>query len=452
MSAKSAGGGGPAGENLPPPKEYIVSDFSIFNAYTDGLIERDGVYTRFRWNEVWQSRLKIVILGFVAALILVLVIFVLWKLFQEQPIFSNGGSRASWEPPQIQYVPVPDPNLSQVIEKQVIVEVPQFIPIEIPAGKDVVTNFNIFRTVQVNLPNVREVVTGAKFVSSEETFPAVQWCYAVGKKKVGNTGVQIHVGDVNGSADPVFVTMTPQQAREVGISVQTFKGLAASCLFMAPGEHYVGDAPVGSAEDVEATPQLTSGTSFAINTEGYLLTNDHVVSECSNLKILYKNDLFDARVIASDSKLDLAVVQTSSRITQSSFRFAQTTRTGESVIALGYPLFDQLGVSLKVTSGIISSLTGFRGDPTSLQFSAPIQPGNSGGPLVNDKNEVVAMATAVLTGEDVSNVGFAIKGAQTQRFLAQNRIDFETGTSGEMVSIPDIVEQAEKTVFLLLCN
>jgi S1-C subfamily serine protease len=453
MRSKSADGGGSTHSDSPKPsKEYLANDFSIFNTYADGLIARDGVYTRFRWNELWQSRLKLVILGLIAALVLVLILFFVWKLFQEQPIFSGVGGTASL-PPEIVYVPVPvpDPNLSQVIEKQVIVEVPKYIPIEIPAGKDVVTNFNIFRTVQVRLPGVSEVTTGIEFASSEDTFPVQQWCYANGRKKVGNSAVRMDVAHVDRTSDPQWLSMTPQEAQESGVSVGTFQQLAASCLFMTPGESYVEDAPVGSAEDVEPTPQFSSGSGFAVNTEGFILTNEHVVGECTNHKILFNNELYEARVVASDAQLDLAVVQTSSRVTRSSFEFAETARTGESVIALGYPLFDALGVSLKVTSGIISSLSGFRDDPTSLQFSAPIQPGNSGGPLVNDRNEVVAVAAAILTGDDVSNVGFAIKGAQAQRFLAKNRVDFNTGNSGLKISVPEIAERAEQTVFLIIC-
>lgn len=431
-------------------KEYTVNDFSIFNAYADGLISRDGAYTRFRWNEVWQSRLKIVILSLVAFLIFVIIIFLLWRLHQGQPIV--GGNSLKVAAPQIQYVPVPDPDLSQVIEKQVIVEVPRYIPIEIPAGKDVVTNFNIFRTVEVNLTGVDVVTTGMEFASSEENFPTHQWCYALGHKKIGNTAVKVDVGSIKGGSEPEWFKLTPEEAQETGITVRAFEQLAASCLFMKPGEAYVQEAPVGEPEDVETTPSLTSGTGFAVNTDGFLLTNEHVVRGCGAPKILYRKKLYEARLIAQDAQLDLAVLRTSKIVTKSAFSFSDSARTGEVVIALGYPLFTDLGISLKVTSGIISSLAGFRGDPTTIQFSAPIQPGNSGGPLVNDRNQVVAVATSILTGDDVSNVGFGIKGSQAQKFLANNRISFTSGRMTEPVAIPDIVERAENTTHLIICE
>ncbi len=432
------------------PKEYTVNDFSIFNAYADGLIERDGAYTRFRWNEVWQSRLKILILGLLAILIFIFIIFLIWRLFHGQPLV--GANTIKSGPPQIQYVAVPDPDLSQVIEKQVIVEVPRYIPIEIPAGKDVVTNFNIFRTVEVNFAGVDVVTTGMEFASSEEDFPTHQWCYAIGHKKIGNTAVKVEVGIAKGKSEPEWFKLTPSEAQETGIAVNAFEQLAASCLFMKPGETYVQEAPIGEPEDIEKTPSLSSGTGFAVNTDGFLLTNEHVISGCKTHKVLFKEKLYEARVVAYDAQIDLAVLRTSKAVTKSAFNFADSARTGESVVSLGYPLFTDLGVNLKVTSGIISSLAGFRGNPTTIQFSAPIQPGNSGGPLVNDRNEVVAVATAILTGDDVSNVGFGIKGSQAQKFLAKNRISFTSGQVNERVAIPDIVQRAEDMTHLILCQ
>ena len=455
MNAGQEDDNGPVGEDPPTrSKEYIANDFSIFNKYADGLIERDGLYTRFRWNEVWQSRLKIAIFSLIALLIVVAILFLVWKLIDEEPIISGVGVSTATQP-QIQYIPipVPDPNLSEVIEKQIIVEVPKYIPIEIPGDKDVVTNFTIFREKsKIGLNGIIAVITGLNFASSKETFPMRQYCYALSKKQISNSSVRIEIGHLAGAEEPNWDSITQSQANEAGISGQVFVQLRSFCLFMARGDNVVEDAPIGGAEDIEPTPMLSSGTGFAVNTRGFILTNEHVIRECDSHKVLFNDKLYDARVIAQDAQLDLAVVQTSSSATKSAFIFAQSVRTGESAIALGYPLFAELGVSLKVTSGIVSSLTGYRGAQTSIQFSAPIQPGNSGGPLVNDRNEVLAVTAAALTGESVTNVGFAVKGAQAQKFLAQHRIKFDTGTNSETLSIPEIVERAKQAVFLLLCK
>ena len=70
----------------------------------------------------------------------------------------------------------------------------------------------------------------------------------------------------------------------------------------------------------------------------------------------------------------------------------------------GFPMSGDLGTNVKVTSGLISSLSGPDGEPNWLQFTAPIQPGNSGGPVVNDRNEVIGVSTAGLAPDKASNV------------------------------------------------
>jgi S1-C subfamily serine protease len=94
-----------------------------------------------------------------------------------------------------------------------------------------------------------------------------------------------------------------------------------------------------------------------------------------------------------------------------------TARLGEDVYAIGYPLTDILGEAIRVTNGSISALQGIEADPRYYQVSIPIQPGNSGGPVLNDHGEVVGVITAQLnaigvarqTGSLPQNVNFAAK-------------------------------------------
>ena len=434
-------------------REYVSNNFSVWNAFADGLIARDSAYTQFRRNEAIQSKVKILILGLIAAILLVFLILLIFSNYGYKLGLSSIASSSKAVVPEVQYVPVPDPNLSQVIQEQVIVEVPRYIPIEVPTGGDVVTNFNIFQTVTPIINGINSVVTCMKFASSEENFPLSQYCYARTDKRIGNRLAEVDVGKVDGASPPQWVSITPSEASQVGISQSVFSELAQHCRFMAPSSVAVPEAPVADLDEIVSGPSLSSGTGFSINREGYLITNEHVVRSCSNHKVFHDDKIYDAVIIAKDDDLDLAIVKTSTAITPLEMSFAVTTRTGEAVTAIGYPLFDELGVNLKVTSGIISSLDGYRGEDISFQFSAPIQPGNSGGPLVNNLNQVVGVATASLTGDDISNVGFAIKGAVVQRFLAENAIRFTTGSesSREPVSIPDIAERAERSVFLILC-
>ena len=113
---------------------------------------------------------------------------------------------------------------------------------------------------------------------------------------------------------------------------------------------------------------------------------------------------FDAKVIVTDKKNDLAIIQ----INDSKFKtlpsipyvFNSTTKdVGSEVFALGYPMADVMGDEIKFTDGKISSKTGIEGDITVYQISVPIQPGNSGGPLFDNKGNLVGITSSALNKE-----------------------------------------------------
>lgn len=158
-----------------------------------------------------------------------------------------------------------------------------------------------------------------------------------------------------------------------------------------------------------------SGTGFALK-EGYIVTNYHVIEGAKSISIQGVNgdfnNSFNATIIGSDKNNDLALL----KITDSSFvdfgiiPYAITSTTsdvGEEIFVLGYPLISTMGDEIKLTTGIISSKTGFQGDVALYQISAPIQPGNSGGPLFDKKGNIIGIVSAKHAGAE--NVGYAIK-------------------------------------------
>ena len=163
-----------------------------------------------------------------------------------------------------------------------------------------------------------------------------------------------------------------------------------------------------------------NGSGFFINEKGYIATNYHVVKDASAIQVEYfqkgiKNT-FDAKVIVTDKKNDLAIIQ----INDSKFKtlpsipyvFNSTTKdVGSEVFALGYPMADVMGDEIKFTDGKISSKTGIEGDITVYQISVPIQPGNSGGPLFDNKGNLVGITSSALNKEyfNSENVNYAIK-------------------------------------------
>jgi S1-C subfamily serine protease/antitoxin component YwqK of YwqJK toxin-antitoxin module len=163
-----------------------------------------------------------------------------------------------------------------------------------------------------------------------------------------------------------------------------------------------------------------SGTGFYVNNEGYIATNYHVIDDVTNIWVLCKQNglkqKFKATVFQTDKINDVAII----KITDSSFvpmpplpyQFAsETIAVGNEVFSLGYPLADIMGENVKYTDGKISSLTGINEDVTKYQVTAPIQNGNSGGPLFDNSGNVIGIIESRLNKNKYAseNVNYAVK-------------------------------------------
>jgi putative serine protease PepD len=161
-----------------------------------------------------------------------------------------------------------------------------------------------------------------------------------------------------------------------------------------------------------------AGTGIIISSDGYVVTNAHVVNGASNIKVTLpaNGGTHDATIVGMDTTKDLAVIKISgvSGLTAATFANSDTVQVGDSVIAVGNAL--GYGGSPTVTEGIISakgrSLQDSEDNLTGLlQTDAAINPGNSGGPLVDTNGDVVGINVAVATGtssEPAQNIGFTI--------------------------------------------
>jgi len=159
-----------------------------------------------------------------------------------------------------------------------------------------------------------------------------------------------------------------------------------------------------------------TGTGFAISTNGYIVTNYHVVKDASKLNIKGINGNFQksysAKIVISDRNNDLAIL----KINDYSFSNlgiipyalkSKSISVGTDIFVLGYPLTATMGEEIKLTNGIISAKSGFKGDITSYQMSAAIQSGNSGAPMFDNNGYLTGIVNAKHTGAE--NAGYAIK-------------------------------------------
>ena len=163
----------------------------------------------------------------------------------------------------------------------------------------------------------------------------------------------------------------------------------------------------------DSTQGTVTGTGFAISADGEILTNAHVVADATKITVRLANEpsARDATVVGRDDTSDIALLKVASgaALTPAKLGTTASTQVGEPVVAIGYAL--GLRGAPTVSAGIVSALGRSLGDLSGLvQTDAAISPGNSGGPLVNARGEVIGVNTASVTarGQEGENIGFAI--------------------------------------------
>lgn len=171
-----------------------------------------------------------------------------------------------------------------------------------------------------------------------------------------------------------------------------------------------------------------TGTGFFITREGYLLTNNHVVQGARKIMVQRKGELLEAKIVKTDVDNDLALLKAEGVFDALILGNSDTVELGEEVCTLGFPNIQVQGEKAKFTKGEINSMAGMRDDPRYFQISVPIQPGNSGGALLDARGRVLGVITMKLnaakilkeSGDIPQNVGYAVKINLVRDLLAKN--------------------------------
>lgn len=205
----------------------------------------------------------------------------------------------------------------------------------------------------------------------------------------------------------------------------------------------------------------SSGTGFFIDANGHALTNSHVVENCKSIKMtLAEGRKVDATVAAKDMQNDLALLTVSPPPAIHAQFSPQLARPGEDVVVFGFPLVGALSTQGNLSTGIISALVGLRDDSRLLQISAPVQPGNSGGPVLDNNGNVIAVVSskinalkvAAATGDIPQNVNFAIKSSIVFNFLETNGVKINKATTHKTQTVADIGDQAKAFTHMVTCD
>ncbi len=204
-----------------------------------------------------------------------------------------------------------------------------------------------------------------------------------------------------------------------------------------------------------------SGTGFCVHPDGYVLTNQHVIEDAREILARSPRHRCSLELVFADPTNDLALLRADvAPPGVAVFRDGPQARLGETVIVVGYPLGGLLGSGPQVTTGNVSSLIGPGDDTRSLQFTAPTQVGNSGGPLLDGDGAVVGVVSAKLnavrvhemTGDVPQNVNFAIKAALARGFLEAAGVDYQSRAPGVVRAATVIAAEARDFVMKIECR
>jgi S1-C subfamily serine protease len=225
-------------------------------------------------------------------------------------------------------------------------------------------------------------------------------------------------------------------------------------------------APSATAPNAPAPKQGKelgkTGTGFVISSNGHIVTNHHVIDGCGEITGNLSGEApVKLRLVSSDETNDLALLQAPAPFKEAAVIRENSVQTGDAVIAIGYPFHGLLTSDFTVTTGIVSSLSGVFNDTRHLQISAAVQPGNSGGPLLDSTGALVGVVAAKLnalkvaraTGNIPENINFAIKTGALRDFLDNSVVMYRVTERREMKKeTAEIAKGARGFTLLISCT
>ncbi|EMI16796.1 protease DO [Rhodopirellula maiorica SM1] len=204
-----------------------------------------------------------------------------------------------------------------------------------------------------------------------------------------------------------------------------------------------------NAVDVDDQTGEGTGSGFVIHPQGIVVTCAHVVKGATRIQAVIEESEYSATVIKLDFENDLAVLRVEqNKLPFLTFADSDQVHLGQDVRAIGYPLSDVLGESIKVTKGEVSG-RGRPGGVDGFQIDATVNPGNSGGPLVDDAGRLVGVTSSLLAGAGISEVGFAIPANKVTQIAEQLGVPIVIEDQATAISAADVIDRVSPATVLL---
>src|SRR5207249_2906358 len=205
---------------------------------------------------------------------------------------------------------------------------------------------------------------------------------------------------------------------------------------------------------------VASGTGFFITEDGFLITNEHVAEEATQIRLVTGAGFISAKVVKVNAANDVALLKAEGKFKPLPIATSRSVKLGNTVATIGFPNVGLQGFAPKLAKGEIASLSGAQDDARYFQISVPVQPGNSGGALVDERGNVVGVVSAKLdeatalsaSGALPENVNYAVKSSYLLSFLEsvpEVSAKLKEPNTKEM-KFEDLVKSAEQAAVLVL--
>ena len=188
-----------------------------------------------------------------------------------------------------------------------------------------------------------------------------------------------------------------------------------------------------------------------LSKKGYIITNNHVIESCPrDIIVSHNRKAGSANLVVKDANLDLAVLSTNLIPVQFIKLSKNSGEKLDRIVVAGYPLGEKISDELKLTSGIVSATKGWKDNINEFQIDAALNPGNSGGPVVNDAGNLVGVSVAGLANRQ--NLNFAIKSKAVKDFLDVNKVSYSKAIMEFDMDNKKRLKLLEDSTVFIYCN
>ncbi len=190
--------------------------------------------------------------------------------------------------------------------------------------------------------------------------------------------------------------------------------------------------PSSSFGDESEIVAASSGTGFFVSSNGHIVTNNHVIESCNEVKVHFRGRVVTSEVLYTDKGNDLAIIKTNLKPNQVFAVSNEDVTLLEDIIVAGYPLGKAISASIKTSKGSVTSLAGYGDNYSNFQIDASLNSGNSGGPIMDNKGNIVGVAVAKYVEEGVEGFNFGVKSSTLKTFASSNQFKFQDPSTEEL--------------------